>query len=55
MNAVAALVFSMLETHAEEAIAAEVVERFEVSLEQARDDVAGFLALLRGRGLAVEE
>jgi hypothetical protein len=54
LNPVAALVFSLLETHDEEAIAVEVAEQFEVTLERARGDVARFLALLRERGLAVE-
>jgi len=55
LNPVAALVFSLLETHGEEPIAVEVAEQFEVTLERARGDVARFLALLRERGLAVEE
>jgi hypothetical protein len=55
LNPVAALVFSLLETHDESAIAIEVADRFEVSLERARADVARFLSRLRERGLAVEE
>ena len=55
LNPVAALVFSLLETHDESAIATEVADRFEVSLERARADVARFLARLRERGLAIEE
>jgi hypothetical protein len=54
MNPVAALVFSLLDTHDEEAIAGEVAAQFEVSRERARGDVARFLELLRERGLAVE-
>jgi hypothetical protein len=55
LNPVAALVFSLLGTHDEEAIAAEVTAQFEVSPDRARGDVARFLGLLRERGLAVEE
>ncbi len=55
LNPVATLVFSLLDTRDEEAIAVEVAERFDVSLERARRDVARFLALLREHGLAVEE
>jgi hypothetical protein len=54
LNATAALVFSLLETHGEDEIAAELARRFEVDPEQARLDVRSFLALLRGRGLVVE-
>jgi predicted DNA-binding transcriptional regulator len=55
LNPAGALVFSLLETHAEEAIAVEVSRQFEVSLERSRADVSRFLGLLRERGLAVEE
>lgn len=55
LNPVAAFVFSLLEAHDEEEIAARVAERFEVTTERARTDVARFLERLRERGLAVEE
>jgi len=55
LNPAAALVFSLLETHGEEEIVAEVARRFEVSAEEARADVTAFMSVLRGRGLVVEE
>jgi hypothetical protein len=54
LNPAAAVVFSLLEAHGEEEIAAEVARRFEVSLEEARGDVTAFLSLLRQRGLVAE-
>jgi len=54
LNATAALVFSLLETHDEQEIVRELAQRFDVDAEQARGDVQAFLTLLRERGLAVE-
>lgn len=55
LNAAAALIFSLLDTHNEQEIADEVARRFAVSAEEARADLAGFLSVLRQRGLVVEE
>jgi PqqD family protein of HPr-rel-A system len=55
LNPAAALVFSLLESHGEDEIAAELARRFEVSPEKARADVADFLSVLRERGLVAEE
>jgi hypothetical protein len=49
-NAVGSLVWSMLETSEEAAIADEVVRRFDVDLETARADVRGFVGALVERG-----
>ena len=54
LNSTAILVFSLLDTHDEEQIAAEVARRFDVELPQARADVCLFVELLRRRGLAVD-
>ena len=54
LNSTAILVFSLLDTHDEEQIAAEVARRFEVELPQARADVRVFVEFLRRRGLAVD-
>jgi len=54
LNATAALVFSLLETQDEDAIADELVRRYPVGAEEARDDVRRFVTLLRERGLVVD-
>jgi hypothetical protein len=54
LNATATLIFSLVETHAEQAIAAELSQRFSVTLEEARADVSSFLDVLRQGGLVVE-
>jgi len=55
LNPTGALVWSLLEERTEEGLAEAVAERFEVDAETAREDVQGFLAVLRERGLVVEE
>jgi hypothetical protein len=55
LNPAAALVFSLLETHGEEEIAGELSRRFDVGRDEARADVASFLAAMRERGLVAEE
>jgi predicted deacylase len=55
LNPTGALVWAMLEERDEQGLAVEVARRFEVDEQTARDDVRGFLALLRERGLVVEE
>ena len=54
LNATAALVFSLLESHGEDAIADELARRYPVGPEEARDDVRRFVTLLRERGLVVD-
>jgi hypothetical protein len=54
LNPTGALVWSLLEVLDEDGLVAAVVERFAVGTEGAREDVHGFLALLRERGLVVE-
>ena len=54
LNPVGAFLWSMLEERDEDGLVAAVVERFAVADARAREDVREFLALLRGRGLAVE-
>jgi hypothetical protein len=55
LNPTGALVWSLLEKHDEDEIAAAVAERFEIDLETAGRDVRDFLALLRERGLVVND
>jgi Coenzyme PQQ synthesis protein D (PqqD) len=55
LNRTGALVWSLLEERDEDGLARAVAERFEVDEQTARDDVRGFLALLRERNLVVEE
>ena len=55
LNPVGSLIWSLLPEHDPEAIAAAVAEVFEVDLATAREDVAGFLATLRAKGLLVEQ
>jgi hypothetical protein len=54
LNPTGALVWSLLEDMDEEGLATAVAERFEVDAQTAREDVRGFLALLRERGLVRE-
>jgi len=54
LNPTGSLVWSMLEERDEEGLVAAVVQRFAVDDARAREDVRGFLAFLRERGLAVE-
>jgi hypothetical protein len=54
LNPTGALVWSLLEVLDEDGLVAAVVERFAVGTEGAREDVRGFLALLRERGLVVD-
>ena len=54
LNPTGALVWSLVEERDEEGLAAAVVDRFLVGTESAREDVRGFLSLLRERGLVVE-
>jgi hypothetical protein len=54
LNPTGALVWSLVGERDEDGLVAAVVERFETDKDQAREDVRGFLALLRDRGLVVE-
>jgi hypothetical protein len=54
LNATGALVWSLVEERDEEGLVAAVLERFATEEHTAREDVRGFLALLRERGLVVE-
>jgi hypothetical protein len=54
LNPTGALVWSLLEETDEAGLAVAVAERFEVDEETAREDVRGFLELLRERGLVRE-
>jgi hypothetical protein len=54
LNPTGALVWSLVEELGEDGLVAAVVERFEVDEAGAREDVRGFLSLLRARGLVVE-
>jgi hypothetical protein len=54
LNPTGALVWSLVGERDEDGLVAAVVERFETDRGQAREDVRGFLALLRDRGLVVE-
>jgi hypothetical protein len=47
-------VWSLVEERDEDGLVAAVVERFATEATAAREDVRGFLALLRARGLVVE-
>lgn len=53
LNPTGALVWSLVEERDEEGLVAAVVDRFLVGTESAREDVRGFLSLLRERGLVV--
>ena len=50
LNPTASLIFSLLERHTEDEIAAEVALRFDVDALQARADVREFVAALEARG-----
>jgi hypothetical protein len=54
LNATAALVWSLVEERDEDGLVAAVVERFATDTDSARQDVRGFLTLLRERGLVAE-
>jgi hypothetical protein len=54
LNATGALVWSLVGERDEDGLVAAVVERFATDRERVREDVRGFLALLRERGLVVE-
>lgn len=54
LNPTGALVWSLVEERDEDGLVAAVVERFATEVTEARDDVRGFLALLRERGLVVD-
>lgn len=54
LNPTGALVWSLLEERDEDGLVAAVVERFEAEEPVARQDVRGFLSLLRERGLVHE-
>lgn len=54
LNPTGALVWSLVEEQDEEGLVAAVVDRFLVGTESAREDVRGFLSLLRERGLLVD-
>jgi hypothetical protein len=54
LNPTGALVWSLLEERDEDGLVAAVVDRFAVGTEGAREDVRGFLSLLRERGLVVD-
>lgn len=54
LNGTASVVWSLLPDHDDEEIAAELVRRFDVSLERARADVGRLLARLLERGVVEE-
>jgi hypothetical protein len=54
LNPVGALVWSLVEERDEDGLVAAVVERFATDAMNAREDVRGFVALLRERGLVAE-
>ena len=54
LNATGALVWALLEERDEDGLVAAVVERFATDERSAREDVRGFLSLLRERGLVGE-
>ncbi len=54
LNATGALVWSLVEERDEDGLVAAVVERFATDRDSARQDVRGFLTLLRERGLVAE-
>ncbi len=55
LNPSGALVWSLLEEKDESEIAVAVAERFEIDAETAGRDVREFVALLRERGLVVDD
>jgi hypothetical protein len=54
LNATGALVWSLVEECDQDGLVAALVERFATDERSARDDVRGFLSLLRERGLVDE-
>ena len=54
LNPSGALLWSLLEERDEDGLVAAVVERFATDERHARDDVRGFLSMLRERGLVHE-
>jgi hypothetical protein len=54
LNPTGALVWSLVEERDEDGLVAAVVERFATEPEAAREDVRGFVAVLRERGLVLE-
>jgi hypothetical protein len=54
LNPTGALIWSLLDERDEDGLVREVVERFATDDARAREDVRGFLALLRDRGLVIE-
>ena len=54
LNPTGALVWSLVEERDEDGLVAAVVERFATETAAAREDVRGFLAVLRERGLVLE-
>jgi hypothetical protein len=55
LNPTGALVWSLVEERDEQGLAEAVAQRFEIEEQTAREDVREFLALLRERGLLVED
>ena len=54
LNPAGTLVWSLVEERDEDGLVAAVVERFATDERSAREDVLGFLAVLRERGLVAE-
>lgn len=54
LNPPGALVWSLVEERDEDGLVAELLQRFAIDEPQAREDVRGFLSLLRERGLVHE-
>ena len=54
LNPTGALVWSLVGERDEDGLVDALVEKFATDRERAREDVRGFLALLRDRGLVVE-
>ena len=54
LNPTGALVWSLLEERDEDGLVTAVVERFATDARHAREDVRGFVAMLRERGLVGE-
>ena len=54
LNPTGALVWSLVEERDEDGLVAAVVERFATETAVAREDVRGFMAVLRERGLVLE-
>jgi len=54
LNPAGALLWSLVEERDEDGLVAALVERFETDAAAAREDVRGFVAMLRARGLLAE-